>query len=94
MASSFAANSKHIAKFAAKPFPQQQAADAVTPAFEAYAYGKIVSLWAMLAAIVLCDVLCVLVPNCAKQMHGRSAQHCMLAHTLAECLALSSQAPF
>jgi hypothetical protein len=43
MASGFEANNKHIARFAAKPYPQQQPADAVTPAFEGYAYGKIVS---------------------------------------------------
>jgi hypothetical protein len=43
MASGLEANSKHIARFAAKPYPQQQPADAVTPAFEACAYGKIVS---------------------------------------------------
>ncbi|WIA43362.1 hypothetical protein OEZ86_009851 [Tetradesmus obliquus] len=42
MASGFEANSKHIARFAAKPYPQQQPSDAVTPAFEGYAYGKIV----------------------------------------------------
>jgi hypothetical protein len=44
MASGFDANNKHIARFAAKPFPQQQPADAVTPAFKAYAHSKIVSL--------------------------------------------------
>jgi len=43
MASGFATNSKHIAKFEAQPFPRAMPANAVTQAFERGAYAKIVS---------------------------------------------------